>query len=252
MAFPYVEGSLGSTEAATYREHLRACPICRAEVDTSDGLVRSLRRLPDPNLGPGAASAFDAAVLEQVGVRIPVGASADVRPTPEARVQAVLAAAAARRGRARVAAGHDARSDAARAIAARSRQAARPDSPPAPSFMLAALALAALSFGATVLFGEWMVRAIGTSFTMALGVVGEGGGRLAEVVGAMVLETVAVIRVLRVLVEDVGPLVEGMRQFTGARGAEVMLVSALAVALLGLAGFIVRRGRSEARESVRE
>jgi hypothetical protein len=103
---------------------------------------------------------------------------------------------------------------------------------------------------ATLFFGEWMVRAIGSSFTLAFGALGEGGGRLAEAVGARVLETVAVFRVLRLLL-DVGPVSEGMRQLASARAADVMLVTVLAVALLGCAGFLVRRGRGEARETVR-
>jgi hypothetical protein len=249
-AFPYVEGLLTGPQAEAYREHVGACPVCRAEVEAGRGLVQAIRRLRDPDLRPEEARVFDRTVLARAGVgAVPVGATADRALVREARVQAVLAAAAAGRARRQVPAA-DVRATAAHAIAARSRQAVRPASPPAPSFMLASLALVAASAMATLFFGEWMVRAIGSSFTLAFGALGEGGGRLAEAVGARVLETVAVFRVLRLLL-DVGPVSEGMRQLASARAADVMLVTVLAVALLGCAGFLVRRGRGEARETVR-
>jgi len=117
--------------------------------------------------------------------------------------------------------------------------------------LLASLAATAASILATLFFGEWMVRAIGSSFTLALGALGEGGGRLAEAVGAQVLETVAVLRVLRSFAHDLGPVFAGMRLFASARGPDVMLVAVVAIGLLGVAGYLVRRGRGEARESIR-
>jgi hypothetical protein len=117
--------------------------------------------------------------------------------------------------------------------------------------MLASLVLAAFSIAVTVFFGEWMVSTIGTSLTLALGALGEGGGWLAEGVGARVIELVAVFRVVRVLADDVGPVFDGVRQLASVRGSELMVVSVLAALLLGLAGFIVRRDRSVARERTR-
>lgn len=251
MAFPYVEGQLPGSGSEAYREHLAGCPVCRAEVEAGRGLVQAIRRLRNPDFRPEEARAFDRVVLARAGVGpAPFGAAADLAPTREERAKAVLALAAAGRVHGRAPAA-DVRAAAAHSIAARSRQAVRPASPPVRSFMFASLALTAASILVTLFFGEWMVRAIGTSFTLALGALGEGGGRLAEAVGARVLETVAVLRVLRVFVDDLGPVAEGMRQFASARGADVTLVAVLAIALLGLAGFLVRRGRSEARESVR-
>jgi len=251
-AFPFVEGQLPGPESEAFREHLAGCPVCRAEVDAGQRLVRAIRSLRNPDLHAEEARVFDHAVLARAGVvASPAGVMGSVPvPTREARARAVLAAAAASRTRGHAPAS-DVRAAAAHAIAARSRQAVRPASPPAPSFLLASLAATAASILATLFFGEWMVRAIGSSFTLALGALGEGGGRLAEAVGAQVLETVAVLRVLRSFAHDLGPVFAGMRLFASARGPDVMLVAVVAIGLLGVAGYLVRRGRGEARESIR-
>ncbi len=250
-AFPYLEGQLPGPEAEAYRAHQSGCPVCRAEVEAGRGLVVAIRRLRNPDLRTEEARVFDRAVLARAGVLAsPAGAHSVPAPTREARARAVLAAAAASRTRVRVPAS-DVRAAAAHAIAARSRQAVRPASPPAPSFLMASLALTAASIFATLFFGEWMVRAIGSSFALALGALGEGGSHLAEAVGVRVLEAEAVLRVARGFAHDLGPVSEGVWQFANARGPDVMLVAVVAVALLGFAGYLVRRGHSGARESVR-
>jgi hypothetical protein len=249
-AFPYLEGLLPGPEAKTYGEHLAGCAVCRAEVEAGRGLAAAIRRLGNPDLRAAEARVFDRSVLARARIAAAPAPASVAVPSREARARAVLAAAAVGRTRVRVPA-TDVRAAAAHAIAARSRQTVRPASPPAPSFLLASLALTAASIFVTLFFGEWMVRGIGSSFALALGALGEGGGQLAEAVAARVLETVAVFRVVRDVAGDLGPVFAGVRQFASARGPDVMLVTVVAIALLGSAGYLVRRGRGEARESLR-
>jgi hypothetical protein len=113
--------------------------------------------------------------------------------------------------------------------------------------MLVSLAVAAVSIATMVLFGDWMVRTLGSRLTLAATALGDSGQWLAERVGAKVVEFVALHRILRGLIADVGPWVEGVQQLIRARGIELMLVAIVSVALLGLAGLVLRRGRSRVR-----
>jgi hypothetical protein len=146
------------------------------------------------------------------------------------------------------------RADAARAVAARSRQAGHPMFPqlsPLPSLTLASLGLAAASIVATLLFGEWIVRAMSGSFALAFAALSGGGGWLAERVGMRVVEVLSVARVAGRLLSDLGPWGDAVRQMVAMRGQELKITLALVVALLGLAGLLVRREQRKVREASR-
>jgi anti-sigma factor (TIGR02949 family) len=43
---PYVDGELGPAEAAAFRQHLEACPVCRRRLEQRTALRQAIRRVP--------------------------------------------------------------------------------------------------------------------------------------------------------------------------------------------------------------
>lgn len=233
-AFPYAEGLLQEAEARAYRAHLDECPECSQEVESSLRLAGWLRQLPDPDVS--RTEAFDRVVMTRV------------HAASQARLEALPGQAAARAAwpvpsRHE----HESRAAAARAIADLSRRAGRPKAAPVPSLMLVSLALAAVSITTTIFFGGWIVRTVGNQLTVAAAALGDSGQWLAERAGIQVAELVTLIGVLRDVTADVGPWVEAVHQLIQARGIELTLVALVSVALLGLAGFVLRRDRRQPR-----
>jgi len=240
-ALPLLEGLLPAPEARAYRDHLEGCPACRVEVESGRSLIRKLGRLPDLEMANATAAAFDARVMARVLPATPaVAAASAVALAPVAELAESTATLS--------------RAAAARAVAARSRQAGRPLFPqlsPLPSLTLASLGLSAASITAALFFGEWILRAMSSSFGLAFGALSGGGGWLAERVGMKVVEVLTLARVIGRLVSDLGPWGEALQQFVATRGHELMIAMALVVALFGLAALLLRREHRKLREGSR-
>ncbi|HWN80843.1 MAG TPA: zf-HC2 domain-containing protein [Candidatus Udaeobacter sp.] len=246
-ALPLIERSLPPAEEAAYRAHLAGCPACRAEVAQGEGLVKALRALPDPQPPRGAAE-FDRAVLTRIR-------AAGLVRTPAA--WAVPARAPVRAPAWEQAANDPARAAAARSIATRSRLAGRPlfaGERPAlePSFLLMAFGITIASMATTVFFGEWMVRTIGTRIVAAVSALGGSGAWLSARVSEAMVAMVAILRILRGVLENVTPWFEAVRELMAARGPELLMAAAAMAFLFGVGVLLLRRNAErDVRRDVR-
>ncbi|HKQ52876.1 MAG TPA: zf-HC2 domain-containing protein, partial [Pyrinomonadaceae bacterium] len=65
----YVDDRLSLPVRAACDEHLRRCPVCRAELDEVRGLTRSLSALPRPVPPPGFAASINNALFIEAAAR---------------------------------------------------------------------------------------------------------------------------------------------------------------------------------------
>jgi len=231
---PLIERSLPASQEEAYRRHVAGCPACRAEVAKGEELVRALKTLPDPT-PPAGAQAFDQAVL------------ARVRAAGLIHAPAVAPARAPVRAPAWAQAANDpARAAAARSIATRSRLAGRPlfaGERPAlePSFLLMAFGITIASMATTVFFGEWMVRAIGNRIVGAVSALGDSGAWLSARVSEAMVAMVAILRIVRGVLENVTPWFEAVRELMATRGPELLMAAAGMAVLFGIGAVLMRR-----------
>jgi len=232
-AFPYVEGRLPGSDREAYEGHLAVCADCRVEIGLSRRLVGSLRSMPLPEMGAGAAQELDRRVLLRL------------RPAREAAVANAYRPAL-----------DPMRAEAARTIAARSRKAGRPlfaGERPAlePSFMLTALAITIASMATTVFFGEWMVRAIGFRFAAATAALGDSGTWLSAQVTSAMVALVAMFRIMRGVVADLPPWFDASRELVATRGPELLMFTVATVLLIGAGAALLRRDRTKMDDAAR-
>ena len=239
---PLIEQALEVSEEEAYRRHLAGCPDCRAQIAGGEGLVQALRALPDPSLPPARAAAIDRAVLARVRAAGLVRA-VDAAP---ALTQAAVAVRQPVRAAAWAQPNDPARAAAARAIATRSRLAGRPlfaGERPAlePSFLLMAFGITIASMATTVFFGEWMVRAIGNRIVAAVSALGDSGAWLSARVSEAMVAMVAIIRIVRGVLENITPWFEAVRELAAARGPELLMAAAGMALLFGVGLALMRR-----------
>src|SRR4051812_41019056 len=65
----YVDDQLALPTRAACDDHLRGCPVCRAELEEMRGLSRSLSALPRPVPPPGFASSINNALFIEAAAR---------------------------------------------------------------------------------------------------------------------------------------------------------------------------------------
>jgi hypothetical protein len=234
---PLLEGGLEASEAEAYRRHLAGCPACGAEVAKSQAVIDTLRTLPEPELAPAAAAALDRAVLARVR------ASGLIAQTVTAQAPVALRSPSPWVGKV---APDPARVAAARAIALRSRLAGRPlfaGERPAlePSFLLMAFGITIAAMATTVFFGEWMVRSVGERIVAAMSALGGSGAWLSARVSEAMVAMVAILRIVRGVIENAAPWFDAVRELAQARSAELLMASAAVAVLVGVGAVLLRR-----------
>jgi hypothetical protein len=244
---PLLEEALPGPEAEAYRRHLAGCPTCGAELAQSQAVIHALRTLPAPELAPAAAQALDRAVLARIRA-----AGLLARPAP-VQVPAQSPVRSAWLGNA---VPDPARVAAARSIATRSRLAGRPlfagERPSLePSFLLMAFGITIAAMATTVFFGEWMVRASGDRLVAAVSALGGSGAWLSARVSEAMVAMVAILRIVRGVIENATPWFAAVRELAQARSAELLMASLAMVLLIGVGVVLLRRDTDRFRRDLR-
>ncbi len=188
----FVDGALPPAEARASARHVESCASCAAAAAASEALNDALGALPERHWTAREAQAFDQAVLTRV--RAATACEAGVLVPPGARRQAAKSVTRAARRH-------------------RSVRRFEPLFAPIPSLILLAFALSLSAVGAALLFGETIVRVLGSGLTGAAGSATTQVAWLSELAVERMLDAMALLNATQTLAAGAGSLLLQVRGF---------------------------------------